>query len=163
MATRHLGPLRARRMQAARLFEKGFSQSEVARRCGVSRQTASVWFHALQAGGRSALEPSQGGREAKLTKAQRKKLERQLLRGAQAHGWSTDLWTLERIAKLIHELFGVRYHPGHVWKLLRRMGWSLQRPARRARERDEQAIVRWKKKTWPQLKKTPGPTEPSSS
>lgn len=163
MATRDLGPLRSRRMQAARLFDKGFSQAEVARRCRVSRQTASVWFHALQAGGRAALEPRQGGREAKLTKAQRRKLERELLRGAQAHGWSTDLWTLERIVKLIHALFDVQYHPGHMWKLLRRMGWSLQRPARRARERDEEAIVRWKNKTWPRLKKTPDAPAPSSS
>lgn len=160
MATRNLGPLLERRMRAARLFERGFSQAEVARRCRVSRQTASVWFRALQAGGRSALKPSQGGRTARLTKGQRKKLERQLLRGAQAHGWSSDLWTLERIAKLIQLLFGVRYHRGHVWKLMREMGWSRQRPARRARERDEAAIVRWKKVTWPRLKKTSVPTEP---
>lgn len=163
MATRHLGPLLERRMKAARLFDRGFSQAEVARRCGVSRQTASVWFHALRAGGRSALKPTQGGRTAKLSSGQRRKLERQLLRGAQAHGWSSDLWTLERMAKLIQQLFGVRYHRGHVWKLLRGMGWSRQRPALRARERDEAAIVRWKKKTWPELKKTPAPTERSSS
>jgi transposase len=149
-------------MKAVRLFERGFSQAEVARRCGVTRQTASVWFHTLRSGGRAALKPTQGGRTAKLNAAQLRKLEKQLLRGAQAHGWSSDLWTLERIAKLIEQLFGVQYHPGHVWKLLRAMGWSLQRPALRARERDEAAILRWKKKAWPQLKKTPEAERSSS-
>jgi len=80
-----------------------------------------------------------------------------------AHGWSTELWTLERIGLLLQRQFGVSYHPGHVWRILRSLGWSLQRPATRARERDEKAIEGWKKQAWPRLKKTPEGSSTSSS
>jgi hypothetical protein len=69
--------------------------------------------------------------------------------GACAHGFDTDHWTLARITIVIEQATGVGYHPGHTWKLLRRMGWRLQRPARRAKERDEQAIARWVAEDWP--------------
>jgi transposase len=72
-----------------------------------------------------------------------------LRQGARAHGFDTDHWTLERITTVIQQRTGYRYHPGHTWKLLRRMGWRLQRPARRATERDEQAIARWVAEDWP--------------
>jgi transposase len=160
---RDLQALRKRRMRAAGLFEKGFSQAEVARRCGVTRQTAMVWYRKWQEEGKEGLEPSMGGRPTKLTASQIEAFEKALLAGPQAHGWSTDLWTLERASALIERLFGVHYHPGHVWRVLRAMGWSLQRPTTRARERDEEAILRWKKRTWPRLKKTTGRAGPSSS
>jgi transposase len=76
-----------------------------------------------------------------------------LLRGARAAGFRTDLWTLRRVAQVIEHHFGVKYHPGHVWYLLRAMGWSPQKPERRARERDEAAIARWREEAWPQLEK----------
>src|SRR6266508_4476988 len=69
--------------------------------------------------------------------------------GAGGHGFGTDHWTLARVTSVIEQLAGTRYHPGHTWKLLRRMGWRLQRPARRAVERDEQAIARWVAEDWP--------------
>jgi transposase len=66
----------------------------------------------------------------------------------------SELWTLERIAQVITKVSGVRYHPGHVWRIVRRLGWSLQKPTTRARERDEVEIARWKRRTWARLKKT---------
>jgi transposase len=153
----------SRRQKAAKLFASKFSQADVARRCGVSRQTAMRWQRAFEAGGAAALKPGQAGRPTKLSAVQRRRLQAALLQGPPAHGWSTDLWTLERITTLIKRLFDVRYHPGHVWKLMRSMGWSLQRPTTKARERDEAAIARWKSEEWPRLKKTAETKSASSS
>jgi transposase len=76
-----------------------------------------------------------------------------MLKGAGAFGFSTDLWTLRRVAELIERTFGVRYHPAHVWKVLRGEGWSCQKPEQRARERDEEAIEKWRTERWPHIKK----------
>jgi transposase len=94
-------------------------------------------------------------------------VERALLAGAEAHGFDTDLWTLPRVATVIERLTGVSYHPGHVWWLLRRHGWSPQRPARRAAERDEAQIARWRATEWPRIKggrpsKVPGSASSTS-
>jgi transposase len=87
-----------------------------------------------------------------------------LVEGPQAHGYVTAVWTLPRVAKLIAQRTGQRYHPGHVWKLLRGLGFCCQQPTRRAIERDEAAIARWQKVEWPRLKKKPaGSAGPSSS
>jgi len=94
------------------------------------------------------------GRRPKLGLNAKQQLEKALLQGAQAHGFLNDLWTLPRVAQLIHRQCGVRLHPGHVWRVLGRMGWSIQRPAGKATQRDEAAIARWKKHTWPALKKS---------
>ncbi len=94
------------------------------------------------------------GRKPKLSDAQRKKLVLLLSKGPQAHGYKTHLWTLPRVAEVIDKRFGVRYDPSHVWRILNALGWSAQKPERRARERDEQAIVRWRKKDWPRIKKS---------
>ena len=93
------------------------------------------------------------GRPPWLTDAQKERLQGALLEGADAHGFGTDLWTLPRITELIERLFDVRYHPGHVWWVLRDLGWSVQRPTTRAKERDEAAIARWVRREWPRLKK----------
>jgi transposase len=144
---------RRRRLQAARLFQQGLSQAEVARRLGVSRQTASRWHARWRQGGRAGLAgPGRWGRPSRLSQADWRRVEHVLLAGAQAHGFDTDLWTLPRIAEVIWRLTGVSYHPGHVWWLLRRHHWSPQRPARRASERDEAAIARWRAEDWPRIK-----------
>jgi transposase len=91
------------------------------------------------------------------------KLEAALRAGPAAHGFPTEVWTLPRVATVIERLTGVIHHPGHVWRVLRALGWSLQRPGRRARERDEAAIAQWKRQRWPQLKKTPRGSAPGSS
>jgi transposase len=83
------------------------------------------------------------------------KLAEHLQNGPQAHGYATALWTTERIAKLIHRQFGVRYHRDHVGRLMGQMGWSCQRPTGRARERKEEEISRWKRVEWPRIKKKP--------
>ena len=156
--------LESRRMRAAALFAKGATQAEVARRLGVSSVSALRWYRAWKAKGRAGLASAgRLGRPAMTSEAQRKAVADALLKGPQAHGWSTEIWTLPRIAEVVKRITGVRYHEGHVWKLLRQMGWSLQRPTTRARERDEGRIARWKRRTWLRVKKTPDPMEPSSS
>lgn len=153
----------ARRARAAKLFERGFTQAEVARRLGVSRQSAMRWLRAYESGGAQALRSKKRGRPARLSEKQLEQFEKALLQGAKAHGWSSDIWTLERMGAVLQRLHRVSYHPGHLWRVLGSMGWSPQRPATRARERDEDAIEGWKKQEWPRLKKTPGDRSTSSS
>ena len=139
------------RMQAGTLFAAGRSQAEVARTLGVARQNVSRWHARWQAGGLQALE-SRGptGTAPRLSDQQLHDLDQALRQGARAHGFDTDHWTLARIATVIERLTGVGYHRGHVWKLLRhRLHYRLQRPARRAIERDERAIARWVAEDWP--------------
>lgn len=153
---RDLSAIRRRRRQALRLFEKGESQAQVARLLGVSRQTAMIWWNTLEQEGSEALaEPGTAGRPSRIADADLRAIEKALLAGPRAHGYETDLWTLPRIATVIGRVTGVEYHPGHVWRLMRKLGWSLQKPTTRARERDEKAIRGWVRQTWPQVKKTP--------
>jgi transposase len=91
-----------------------------------------------------------------LSDKQKERLVRILLKGPCAAGFETDLWTCSRVAKVIQNTFGVRYHPDHVWKILKSLGWSCQKPERRARERDEEAIAGWRREIWPELKKSAG-------
>jgi transposase len=155
----------ARRLQAAELFAQGHTQAEVAHQLGVSRQSAHLWHARFQQGGVDALR-SRGptGPDPKLSDGQLARVEEALLAGAMANGFDTDLWTLERVAVVITRLTGVRYHPGHVWVILRRrLGWTLQRPERRASERDEEAIARWVQQEWPRTKKGPPQHRPGLS
>jgi transposase len=163
--TRDHAAMEKRRKQAGKLFAKEVSAPEVARRLGVARQVAYRWKDAWAHGGSAALD-SKGpaGRKSKLTARQTQKVTRALLAGPSAQGYKTDLWTLPRVAALIEDLTGVEYHPGHVWRLLGASGFSCQRPERRAIERDEKAIRRWKRVDWPALKKRPASSgAPSSS
>jgi transposase len=119
------------------------------------------WYRAWRKGGREGLGRSKPlGRPSQLSPKQLERIETALLEGPQAHGHSTELWTLPRVAAVVEKLSGVRYHPGHVWRVLRGLGWSLQRPTLRARERDEEAIAQWKRQDWPRAKKTPAGTGP---
>lgn len=152
---RDLDGMEQRRREGMRLLARGVSQAEVARRCGVSRVSAWRWEQQRRRDGVGAWKRRPLGRRPKLNSVHKQKLEKALLQGAQAHGFLNDLWTLPRVAELIHRQCGLRLHPGHVWRVLGQMGWSLQRPAGRATQRDEAAIARWKKHTWPALKKKP--------
>jgi transposase len=146
--------LERRRMQAARLLEKGYSQSEVARRVGAHRQSVSQWAAELQEKGRAGLKKAgRAGRKPRLSPDQRRKIEQGLKQGPGALGYGTSLWTSARVAHLIERECGVAYHPGHVWRILRQLGWSCQRPTGRALERNEEKIRQWKQKRWPELKK----------
>ncbi len=153
-----------RRKKAARLFSKGYSAPEIARRLEVARQVAYRWKDAWSQGGVEALaSKGPAGRKSKLSALQTEKVIEALLAGPAARGYKTDLWTLPRVAALIKDLTGIRYHPGHVWRLLGASGFSCQRPERRAIERDEKAIRRWKRVEWPALKKKPANRGGSSS
>ena len=96
------------------------------------------------------------GRPPKLTARQRARLPRLLVQGAVALGFATDLWTTGRIATLIRQRFGVPLHRAHVGRVLAALGWSCQKPERRAVERDEAAITHWKRYRWVAIKKKPG-------
>lgn len=148
--------LEQRRHLAVRLLEQGVKGTQVAKAFGVSCVTVSRWKQGYQKAGEAALaaKAHPGGRP-RLTIAQRRQLVRLLLQGPRQHGYSTELWTLKRVAEVIRRSFGVEYHPCHVWKILRNLGWSCQKPERRARERDEAAIQRWRQQDWPRIKKRP--------
>jgi transposase len=147
-----------RRMQAADLFEQQVIPAEIARQLGVTHQIVSDWRKAWQQGGREALRSAgPAGRKSKLSDEQLAAVEDALTSGAEANGYANDLWTLPRVAEVIARVTGVSYHPGHVWYLLRdQLDWTCQRPARRAVERNDEAVERWVKQRWPQLKKGPG-------
>jgi transposase len=153
---RDFAALEKRRLAAARLFERGLTPAEVARRLEVSCQSAVTWLRAWESQGRAGLRGARrAGRLPRLSAEQLSAVEAALLEGARAHGYNTDLWTLARVAEVIEQVTGIGYHQGHVWRILRSMGWSRQKPARRAVERDDEAVARWVRDAWPQVKKTP--------
>ena len=134
--------LEARRLRAGELFAAGVRQAEVARQLGVSAQAVSVWHACWQVSGADGLR-SKGpsGPAPRLSDQQLAEVEQALLEGATANGFVGELWTVERVAVVIERMTGVRHHPAHVWALLRhRLGWTVQRPKRRAAERDQAAI-----------------------
>lgn len=144
-----------RRLQAADLFAQGVRQAEVARRLGVPPQTVNDWHKRWRHGGEQALDAKRPGRKPRLTPAQLKAVEHAIKLGPRAHGFDTQHWTLARIATVIHKVTGERYrYPAGVWKLLKRLEFSWQVPARQASERDEEAIAGWVAAQWPRVKKT---------
>lgn len=148
--------LQERRLRAIALLEEGYTQMEVAHKLGVTQGAVSQWKTAHAQGGIDALAgKSAPGGTPKLNEKQCQRLLKYLLQGPRKHGGSTELWTLPRIVRLIETKFGVQYDQSGVWRLLRRLGWSCQKPERRARERDNEAIQRWRKHDWPRLKKRP--------
>lgn len=153
---RDFDALERRRFKAFGLLHKGESEAEVARQLGVHRQSVNRWAKQIEEQGRAGLKQAgRAGRKSRLAEGDLKRLEEKLKRGAEAVGYESNLWTLERVAALIERDFGVKYHAGHVGWLLKKLGWSCQRPTGRAVERDERAIERWKKRRWPEVKKKP--------
>ncbi len=142
------------RLAAADLIKAGASDREVARRFRVTRMSANRWRRALAAGGRAALlSKGPGGGPCKLSPAQVRDLEAVLEAGPAVWGWEEDqCWTLARIAEVVRRRFPVDYTLAGLDLLLHRMGWSVQIPARRAAERDEAQIARWREETWPVIK-----------
>jgi len=153
---RDFAALEARRRQAIDWIREGRPKAEVARRSGVSWQAVWTWWRTCRrAGARGLARRKHPGPQPKLSRRKLAQLPRLLAQGAAAHGFSSPLWTTQRVADLIWRRFGVRYDRDHVCRLLHGFGWSWQKPARRARERDEAAIQHWVEHTWPRLKKTP--------
>jgi transposase len=142
--------LEARRCRVIALLKQRLSLHEIARRLGCHASSVLRWRDAWRAGGPKALQAKPApGRPPRLTAQQKSRLVRLLLQGAQAHGYRTELWTTQRIAELIERRLGVRYHRNHVGKLLHQLGWSPQKPERRAVERDQAAIAAWKRTAGP--------------
>ncbi len=136
--------LERRRRQAVERYHAGDSPTVIARILGVDRGSVHRWVRLAATPGGLAAKPVPGPKPL-LSNHQLKELETLLLQGARAHGWSNQLWTADRVAALIDQHFGVAYHPEHVRKLLkRRLGWTSQKPRRKARERNDQEAERWK-------------------
>lgn len=153
-----------RRFRAWELKQQGWKQQDIAKALGVSPGAVSQWLKAAREGGTEALRRHPApGPQPRLKPAQRAEIPGVLAKGAEAYGFRGDLWTTARIAAVIKEVYGVSYHPAHVCRLLKAIGWSVQKPIRRASQRDEAAIAAWYAERWPALKK--GQTksiEPSS-
>jgi len=157
--------LEERRMSGARLLRQGVHAAEVARRVGVHRQSVGRWAEQLKQGGiRGLRRAGHAGRRPRLRPEDLRRIERGLKRGPEALGYETGLWTSWRVAHLIEQECGVKYHPSQAWRILQQLGWSCQRPVGRALKRDEDKI-RWRKqRRWPEIKKKPEKrAAPSSS
>jgi transposase len=147
--------LEDRRRRALALVDEGRSLNEVARKIGCSASSVMRWREMRRAGGEKGLKVrSSPGRPPKLTARSCAALLRILLGGAMACGYPTQLWTTARIAEVIRRRFKVRYHRDHVGRLMHRLGWSHQKPKKRALERDEQRIGQFVGEEWPRLKKS---------
>jgi transposase len=136
------------------LRREGWSRRDIAEALGVSPVSVSRWFARARDGGPEALRARPGpGRPSKLSPAQKRRIPEFLWHGAEAYGFRGEVWTCARVAKVIEEEFGVRYHKDHVSRLLRDLQWTPQVPIRRAIQRDEEAIRRWRDAVWPDLQR----------
>ncbi|GMU20640.1 MAG: hypothetical protein AMXMBFR13_07370 [Phycisphaerae bacterium] len=135
--------LEQRRRQAISLLKQVLIPAQVALAVGATRTSVARRRQAREKKGDQALASKpHPGKPARLAPGEGRRLIALLKRGPRRHGYSTELWTLRRVGEVIEKRFGVRYRPGHVWYVLKDLGWSCQKPERRARERDEQAIAR---------------------
>jgi transposase len=139
-------------MRALAMKREGWSQRDIADALGVSEPAVSQWLAAARLGGPDALRSRPApGRVARLAAGQKRLIPEFLWHGAEAYGFRGDVWTCARVALVIQEELGVRYHKGHVGRLLAQLRWTPQMPIRRAIQRDEQAIERWRVEVWPGL------------
>jgi transposase len=153
----------ARRLQAWLLKEKGWPQRQIAEALDVSEGAVSQWLQRARAGGPEALRHRpHPGASCRLSPEQLMRLPDLLHRGAEAYGFRGQVWTRSRIAAVMRLEFGVSYHPVHVGRILKGLRWSSQKPARRARQRDEAAIARWRQETWPAIKRGHTPSSKAS-
>src|SRR5262245_20310773 len=143
-----------RRLRALHLKQRGWYQRDIAEALGASEETVSRWLARARDGGPEALLARPvPGRPPKLTDAQKRLIPEFLWHGPEAYGFRGQVWTRARIARVIEEEFGVRYHKGHVGRLLQELRWTPQAPIRRALQRDEEAIRRWRADDWPELRR----------
>jgi transposase len=146
--------LEQRRQRAISLLREGYQPVDVATMLDVDRRSVRRWKATHRQKGEKGIRAKQAsGRPSKLDSTALRKLEKALLKGSRKAGYPTDLWTCPRVAQLIHSLFGVRYHVDHIGRILHDLGWSPQKPERRAIERDETRIKEWVKVDWPRIKK----------
>jgi transposase len=143
-----------RRFQALHLRREGWSRQDIAEALDVSPVSVSRWFARVREGGTEALRARPGpGRQPKLASTQKRLIPEFLWHGAEAYGFRGEVWTCARVASVIEEEFGVHYHKGHVSRLLRELKWTPQVPIKRAIQRDEEAIERWRSEVWPELRR----------
>jgi len=148
--------LQARRLLAGQLLLGGNDVDEVAEIVGASESSVRRWRRAVEKGGLEALlAKPHPGRKPRLDVKQKQQLIEILLAGPQKAGYSTDLWTCRRVAEVIAKKFRVKYHPDHVGKMLHELGWTCQKPEQRAREADDAAMERWRRRDWPRIKRGP--------
>ncbi len=148
--------LQRRRERAMALLDEGCQPHEVASMVKADRRGVRRWRAACRQQGTQALQARPApGRPSKLTDGEKARLEKLLIKGAMTAGFPTDLWTCARIAEAIQAWFGVQYHPDHIGRLMRALGWSTKKPTQRALERDETVIATWIRTDWHRVKKTP--------
>ena len=141
-----------RRLRAWELHEAGWLGRRIAEALGVTPGAVSQWLRRGRNGGREALRTKpRPGKQPRLTADQRAQVPPLLTKGAEAYGFIGDLWTTGRVAAVIKRAFGVSYHPAHVSRLLRQLGWTLQKPVQRASQRDEASVIAWREQEWPAL------------
>lgn len=145
-----------RRLRAWELHEQGWKQKDIAEALGVTEGAVSQWFKKARAqGSEGLLHHPAPGPTPKLNVEQLAHLSAELSKGAEAFGFRGQVWTTQRVAQMIQHVFGVRYHPAHCSRLLRRIKWSQQKPIQKATQRDKIAIETWKDEHWNALKKKP--------
>ena len=162
---RDLEAIEARRLQGARLLKRGVKQAQIAEQLDVSRQTVSRWAERLDLanGAVGKLKARALGRPRRLDGEQCSALRSILLAGALTAGFPTELWTIKRVRAVIQQRFDIAYSTNGCWHLLRELGFTPQKPEKRALQRNEEAIEHWKRKTWPALKKSPSARAARSS
>ena len=145
-----------RRFRAWELHRQGWKQQAIADVLGVTQGAVSQWLARAKEHGAEALRRRKApGAKPRLTSEQKAQIPELLKQGPEAFGFRGDVWTRERVATVIRREFGVSYHPVHVGRILKALGWTRQKPVRRARQRDEEAIERWQDERWPELQKKP--------
>ena len=146
--------LEQRRRDAVAMLKRGVKATDVAKALRTSLVSVGRWRKAAESGGFRALSARPApGRPPKLSPAKRQLIVALLRKGPTHYVFATELWTLARVAEVIERKFGVSYDPSQVWRILMGLDWTCQMPHRRARERDEQWIARWRRVAWPRIKK----------
>lgn len=153
-----------RRLRAWDLHKQGWPNKQIAAALGVTEGAVSQWLKRARLGGKDALRNRvRPGAQPRLTTEQRASIPALLKRGAEAYGFLGDVWTQARVASVIRQEFGVSYHHDHIGRLLRSLGWSVQKPIERASERNGLVVARWREETWPEIKKKPKSKDAHSS
>lgn len=144
----------ARRLKAGKLFKKGKTQADAARKFKVTTSAVNRWYAAWEKGGLTALKSKgNSGFPSSLTPEKRKVFKRAILKGPRAYGFETDLWTLSRLSSVMKKVCKIEFGETWIWHIVRDLGFTPQKPQVKAIQRDEKAIKGWKEKNLPNLKK----------